>query len=99
MKALDVDISKFLAQKSLPFVDQLLEWLTSDHEVPGSILGRVTWKFGQKNFYRGRILIHGFPEPLGIKYHGLDTPVLGFQFFAEIHFGGVWNATFSIHVI
>ena len=32
MKALDVDISKFLAQKSLPFVDQLVEWLTSDPE-------------------------------------------------------------------
>ena len=81
---------KFLDLKSLPFVDQLVERLTSDPEVPGSIPGRVSWKFGQKNFYRGRILIHGFPEPLGTKYHGLDTPVLGFQLFAEIHFGGVW---------
>ena len=34
------------------------------------------------------ILIHGFPEPLGTKYYGLDTPVIGFQFFAEIHFVG-----------
>ena len=72
-------------------MDQLAERLTSDPKVPGSIPGQVSWKFGQKNFYRGRILIHGFPEPLGTKYHGLDTPVLGFQLFAEIHFGGVWG--------
>ena len=91
--ALDVDISKFLAPKSLPFVDQLVEQLTSDPEGLGSIPGRVSWKFGHKNFYRGRILIHGFPEPLGTKYYGLDTPVLGFQLFAEIHFGGVCQGT------
>ena len=34
-------------------------------------------KSGGKNFYRGRILIYSFPEPLGFKYHGLDSPVLG----------------------
>ena len=51
-------------------------------------------KVWAKNFYRGRILIHGFPEPLGTKYHGLDTPVLGIQLFTEIHFGGVWTSTY-----
>ena len=50
MKALDVDISKFLALKSLPFVDQLVERLTSDPEAPGSIPGRVSSKFGQWYF-------------------------------------------------
>ena len=89
MKVLDVDISKFLAPKSLAQVNQLVKRLTSNPTVPGSIPGQVSWKFEQKNFYRGRILIYGFPEPLGTKYHGLDTPVLGIQLFTEIHFGGV----------
>ena len=42
MKALDVYIFKFLASKSLPFVDQLEEQLTSDSEVPGLISGGVS---------------------------------------------------------
>ena len=62
---------------------------TLDTKVLGLIPHQVSRKFGEKNFYRGMILILAFPEPLGIKYHGLDTPVLGFQLFAEIHFGGV----------
>ena len=40
MKVLDVHISKFLAPKSLAFVDQLAERLTSNPKDPGSIPGR-----------------------------------------------------------
>ena len=30
--------------------------------------------------------MHAFLEPLCLKYYGLDTTVLGFQLFVEIHF-------------
>ena len=56
--------------------------------VLGSIPIWDSWNFGEKNFYHGIILTHSFYEPLGIKYYGLDTPVLGIQYFIQIHFGG-----------
>ena len=34
-------------------------------------------------------LYHGFPEPLGTKCHGLDSPVIRFQHFVQINFGAV----------
>ena len=81
MVELNVYVTRFFAPKSSTSVDQLVERKTLNPKVLGSIPHRDSWKFGQKNFYRGRILIHGFPEPLGTKYYGLDTPVLGFQLF------------------
>ena len=72
----EINIAKFLVSKFPASVDQLVERLTSDPTVQGSIPRRGSWKFGKKIFWRGGILFHSFPEPLGSKYHGLDIQVL-----------------------
>ena len=53
----------------------MVEQWTSDPKVPGLIPHQVSLKFGEKKFYRGWILIHALLEPIGIKYHVLDTLV------------------------
>ena len=72
-------------------MEKLVEHCTSDTKVLGSIPIRLPKSLVEKKHLLGheRILICGFPEPIGFKYHGLDTHVLGFQLSLEIHFGGV----------
>ena len=42
-----------------------------------------------KKILRGRILIHGFSEPFGINFEGLDGLFLCTQHFIQIHLGVV----------
>ena len=42
-----------------------------------------------KKFLRGGIFKHGFLEPLGINFEGLDDLFLRSELFIQIHFGVV----------
>ena len=44
-----------------------------------------------KKFLRGGIFKHGFLEPLGIKFEGLDSLFHRSELFIQIHFGMVWQ--------
>ena len=50
-----------------------------------------------KKILRGRILIHGFSEPFGINFEGLDGLFLCTRHFIQIHLGVVCGVLLICH--
>ena len=95
-----MNITRFLCNsfmnRSFYHQNFLPPWLSQQRVRPQIQRSLVQSRVGamSKKILRGGIFKHGFLEPLGIKFEGLDRLFHRSELFIQIYFGVVWRANF-----